>query len=52
MAIFDWDLGRNSAPREGQKMPWLYKLVHEILVLRKNILLKTLVLTYSAGPEV
>ena len=21
MASFDWDWGRNSAPREGQKMP-------------------------------
>ena len=22
MAIFDWEWGRNSAPREGQKIPW------------------------------
>ena len=22
MAILDWEWGRNSAPREGQKMPW------------------------------
>ena len=22
VAIFDWEWGRNSAPREGQKMPW------------------------------
>ena len=21
VAIFDWEWGRNSAPREGQKMP-------------------------------
>ena len=23
VAIFNWEWGRNSAPREGQKMPWL-----------------------------
>ena len=23
VAIFDWGWGRNSAPREGQKMPWI-----------------------------
>ena len=22
VALFDWELGRNSAPREGQKIPW------------------------------
>ena len=22
VAIFDWEWGRNSAPREGQKIPW------------------------------
>ena len=22
VAIFDWELGRNSAPRKGQKMPF------------------------------
>ena len=24
MAIFDWEWGRNSAPREGQKIPCLF----------------------------
>ena len=23
VAIFDWETGGNSAPREGQKMPWV-----------------------------
>ena len=23
MAIFNWEWGRNSAPRKGQKMPWI-----------------------------
>ena len=23
VAIFDWEWGRNSAPRDGQKIPWL-----------------------------
>ena len=27
VAIFDWEWGRNSAPREGQKMPWYGKCV-------------------------
>ena len=22
VSIFDWEWGRNSAPREGQKIPW------------------------------
>ena len=22
VAIFDWECGRNSAPREGRKIPW------------------------------
>ena len=22
VASFDWEWGRNSAPRDGQKMPW------------------------------
>ena len=24
VAIFDWEWGRNSAPREGQKIPWMF----------------------------
>ena len=23
VAVFDWEWGRNSVPRKGQKMPWL-----------------------------
>ena len=27
VAIFDWEWGRNSTPRNGQKRPWYMRLV-------------------------
>ena len=27
VAIFDWEWGRISAPRDGQKIPWKIKFV-------------------------
>ena len=35
MAIFDWEWGRNSAPREGQKMPWEVK-THSLTVWQRQ----------------
>ena len=29
VAIFDWEWGRNSAPRDGQKRPWGAKCLYE-----------------------
>ena len=29
VAIFDWESGRNLAPREGQKIPWHFLLSSE-----------------------
>ena len=30
VAIFDWECGQNSAPRDGQKIPWKFKTKGEI----------------------
>ena len=30
VAIFDWEWGRNSVPREGQKMPWKSDWLSEV----------------------
>ena len=41
VAIFDWEWGQNSAPRDGQKMPSVYTHVSILkfnMVLHENLL--------------
>ena len=33
-AIFDWEWGRNSAPREGQKIPCVFITYLHVCILR------------------
>ena len=44
MAIFDWEWGRNSAPREGQKIPW--HLILSSVQIYKNLRIKLRILSY------
>ena len=37
VAIFDWEWGLNSAPREGQKIPWLKTECIEIKISISDI---------------
>ena len=31
VAIFDWEWGRNSAPRDGQKKPWIVLTIYMLV---------------------
>ena len=55
-AIFDWEWGRNSAPNDGQKIPWNVEksnLLHAVSIfLQISIAEQTgLSITWSESPE-
>ena len=52
VAIFDWEWGRNSALREGQKIPWMLGLYGlSSCGICKNSFFETYMGSYLVGLE-